>query len=193
MNQRGEAGLVQAREKQADGDPDGLPHVVVLDLRPVGPDAVCLLEDDDQVRSVLDVRLPPVRAQRPESFQPRVRHPALVASPFLLFRGLSKCGLELRIGDDDEGPGLLVRARRGRAGGRDGVLDELVEDGLTREVTNRASPSQLLEEPARAGELLGLGVPREFERGRTGAPLSPGKLTLRVPLPLPLRPIRLVV
>jgi hypothetical protein len=61
MRQRGAACLVEAREAEPDGDPDRLLDVVVLEPPPVGTDPVRLLEHDDEVRRVLDVRLPPVR------------------------------------------------------------------------------------------------------------------------------------
>ena len=69
VGQRAEAGGLERGEEEADRDPDRLAHVVVLELLPVlGPPR--LLEDDDHVGRVGDVRLHPVGADRPDRLLP---------------------------------------------------------------------------------------------------------------------------
>ena len=77
MGQRAEPGRLQRSEQEPDRDPDRLAHVVVLDLAAVFP-APGLLEDDDHVRRVGDVRLDPVGADRPDRLLPLVGRAAVV-------------------------------------------------------------------------------------------------------------------
>jgi hypothetical protein len=153
VRQRAEPGGLQRGEQEADGDPDRLAHVVVLDLAAVlRPPR--LLEDDDHVRHVGDVRLDPVGADRPDRLLPLVGYAPVVEVALLRLGAFAQPPLGLGFGDDDEGPRLLVRPRRRRARREDRVLDELARDRLRREPTHRAPGLKQLEELARARERL---------------------------------------
>ncbi len=164
VRQRREPGVVQRGEQEPDGDPDGLPHVVVLDLRSLRREAVGLLEDDEHDRRVRQVRLAPVGAERLEGGEPLGRHPSVVAPPLLLLGGVADPLLQLRVGDGDERPRLLVRAGRRRRRSRDRRLDDLPRHGLRGEVPDRAPLPGPLEEDARPTAHLLLGQPLERER-----------------------------
>src|SRR5918996_1692847 len=191
VRQSGEARRMQTREQETDRDPDGLADVVVLDLAAVGRDAVHLLEDDDDERRILDVRLSPVRPERPQGLEPLVWHPALVAPPLLLLRGSPDPTFQVRIRNDDEGPGLLMSAGRRRRGGRDRVLDDLVRGRLGREVSHTASQPHALPKGARTRDLLRFRETLELERDE--ARLLGHRRRVRPSLRYPkrLRPIRL--
>ena len=96
-------------EQEADGDPDRLVHVVVLAFAPVRAIAPRLLEDDDQVGRVGDVRLDPVGADRLDRLQILLARPLLVEELLFVLSRRSDPRLDLGIRDDDERPGLLVR------------------------------------------------------------------------------------
>src|SRR3954452_11102141 len=167
VGERAEAGSLESGEQEADRDPDRLAHVVVLDLRSVRAGLPRLLEDDDHVGRVGDVRLDPVGADRADSLFPFVRRAAVVEVALLGLGTISQPALGLRIGDDDERPRLLVGARGRRARDANGVLDELPRDRLRREAAYRAARLHELAEPG--GALERHGHRRAFvdERYRT--------------------------
>jgi hypothetical protein len=110
MRQRRQAGVVERRKQEADGDPDRLADVVVLPLLAPLVTAPRLLENGDQVRRVGEVRLEPVGTERIDRLE-ELAGRALTVEELLLALGRGPDGsLDLRVRDDDEPPRLLVCA-----------------------------------------------------------------------------------
>jgi MoxR-like ATPase len=123
---------------------------------------VGVLEDDDDVGRVGEVRLVPVGAEGSQRGEPLLAQPSLVGAPLLRLRGVPDALLDVGVADDDERPRLLVGAAR-RAGGRHHrVLDQLERDRFGRERPHR--PPSRHRRPEGAGTLEHHGLVEALER-----------------------------
>jgi len=113
VRERDEPGLAQAGQQESHGDARGLGRVVVLDLtlpaRAIGDEAIGLREDGDEIGGGREVRLDPVGPQRAQRRLPLLGHATVVVIPLLLLGRHADSALDVRVGDHDEGPGLLMQ------------------------------------------------------------------------------------
>src|SRR5262245_43775595 len=82
----------------------------MFDLATIGINAVSLSKDNDQIGSNFEVWLVLVRAQRRECVQPFLRRLVMVKVVLFLFSLSPDLSFDAWIRNDDEVPGLQIRA-----------------------------------------------------------------------------------
>jgi hypothetical protein len=118
----------------------------VLDAGTVAADAVGFREDRDQDRCRFEEWLGRVGAERFQGLEPLPRRAAFVELALFGLGRDSNPALDRRIGDDDEVPGLHVRAARGGACREQAVVEHVARHRPIGELAHGAAPRRALVE-----------------------------------------------